>query len=198
MWFRGWLALALSLSLPASIRAQEAAPTDDPVAHFGTVVFSSGFQGDIYYLHHWTSHLPNLEKMKPKGTIYTHALNVPSQHFDQGFPGVSNRFEWFAINYSTRFWISKEGTYRFSLLADDAANLYIDDALVIDNDGQHPALKKEGTVHLNSGVHRMRVPYYQGPKWEVALVLMVQGPNESALHVFNTEDFKPPVEQNGQ
>jgi hypothetical protein len=171
-------------------------PAGDSVAHFGTVVFSSGFQGDIYHLHHWTSHLPKLEKMKPKGTIYTHVLNVPPTHFDAGFPGVSDRFEWFAINYATRFWIAKAGMYRFWLLADDAADLYIDDALVIDNDGQHPPLAKEGSVQLETGVHRMRVPYYQGPKWEVALVLKVQGPQDSELRVFDTEDFKPPVDDN--
>jgi hypothetical protein len=181
------------------MRAQEPNPANDSsVAHFGTVVFSSGFQGDIYYLRHWTSHLPNLEKMKPKGTIYTHMLNVPPQHFDAGFPGVGHRFEWFAINYSTRFWVSKPGAYRFSLLADDAADLYIDDALVIDNDGQHPPHEKEGTLHLETGIHRMRVPYYQGPKYEVALVLMVQGPDDPALHIFNTENFTPPVENSGQ
>jgi hypothetical protein len=199
VWLGIPIALVLSFPLAHLLPAQESnSSNNDSVAHFGTVVFSSGFQGDIYYLHHWTSHLPNLEKMKPKGTIYTQTLNTPPQHFDAGFPGVGHRFEWFAINYSTRFWVAKAGTYRFSLLADDAADLYIDDALVIDNDGQHPPQKKEGSVQLDSGIHRMRVPYYQGPKYEVALVLMVQGPDDPALRVFNTNDFKPPVEPTGQ
>jgi hypothetical protein len=142
-------------------------------------------------LHHWTSHLPKFEKMKPAGAIYTHVLNVPPTHFDAGFPGITDRYEWFGINYSARFWVKTAGVYRFWLLADDGANLYIDDALVIENDGQHPPTAKDGSVQLGPGIHRIRVPYYQGPKWEVALVLKVAGPGESALRVFDTEEFKP-------
>ena len=46
----------------------------------------------------YTSHLPKFEKMKPVGTIYTSSLNLPPQDFRQGFPGVTSRFEWFAID----------------------------------------------------------------------------------------------------
>jgi hypothetical protein len=185
---------ACLLSLSGLFAAQQNQPADDSLPHFGTVVVSSGFHGDIYHLHHWTSHLPKFEKMKPVGTIYTHALNVPPTHFDAGFPGVTDRFEWFGINYSARFWVQTPGTYHFSLLADDAADLYIDDALVIDDDGRHPPTTKEGSVQLGTGIHRIRVPYYQGPKWEVALVLKVAGPGDSALRLFNTEEFKPPAD----
>jgi hypothetical protein len=41
----------------------------------------------------------------------------------------------------------------------------------------------------------MHVPYYQGPKYMVALVLKVQSPNDTAFRVFSTEDFKPPADR---
>jgi fibro-slime domain-containing protein len=129
--------------------------------------------------------------MKPVGAIYTSSLDIPPQDFKQGFPGVTKRFEWFAIDYTGRFWIDNPGKYSFSLLSDDGSWLYIDDQLVIDNGGLHVPEEKTGSVDLSGGVHRIRVAYFQGPKWQVALVLKVAGPGEQ-LRVFSTEEFRPP------
>lgn len=181
---------------PFAIAQQTIAPVPvDQVAHFGTTVVSTtGFHGTIFHIRHSTKTLPDLENKKPVGEIYTNTLNVPPQQFTAGFPGVTKRSEWFAIDYETKFWISKPGEYHFSLEADDAANLYIDNRLIIDNDGQHPPLRKEGVVFLTEGVHQMRVPYYQGPRFEVALVLKVIAPGEQTWRLFNTEHFKPSAE----
>jgi hypothetical protein len=116
---------------------------------------------------------------------------VPAQDFRQGFPGVTKRIEWFAIDYRGKFWISAPGAYRFNMLSDDGAKLYIDDQVIIDNDGLHAPLWKDGFVDLAGGLHRMRVSYFQGPKWAIALVLKVSGPHQQ-LRVFSTDEFKPP------
>jgi len=160
---------------------------------FGTtVVISSGLRGLVYHIHRYSKQLPNFAKMKPAGPpIYTSSLNLPPQSFDQGFPGVTKRFEWFAIDYTGRFWISAPGLYRFSLLSDDGSKLYIDDQVVIDNDGVHPPEEKSGMAELAGGVHNIRVSYFQGPKFYIALVLRVAGPGED-LRVFSTDEFKPP------
>lgn len=166
---------------------------DEPLPVFGTtVVIPSGLRGLVYHIHHNSSKLPDFDKMKPAGPpIYTSSLNLPPQDFRQGFPGVTKRFEWFAIDYSGRFWITTPGRYAFSLLSDDGAKLYIDDQVVIDNDGTHPPLKQKGAIDLSSGIHRIRVSYFQGPKYYVALVLKVAGPGQE-MHVFSTDEFKPP------
>ncbi len=166
---------------------------DEPTPVFGTtVVIPSGLRGLVYHIHRYSKELPNFTKMKPAGPpIYTSSLNLPPQSFEQGFPGVTKRFEWFAIDYTGRFWISAPGLYRFSLLSDDGSKLYIDDQLVIDNDGVHAPEEKDGVVELAGGVHAIRVSYFQGPKYYVALVLRVAGPGEE-LRVFSTDEFKPP------
>jgi hypothetical protein len=56
-----------------------------------------------------STRLPKFERVQPIGKIYTTRLNVPSRDFREGFPGVTGRFEWFAIDYSARFWIGKTG-----------------------------------------------------------------------------------------
>jgi len=164
----------------------------EPLYTFGTtVVQPTGFKGTIYNLRHNTQWLPDFRKLKPVGSIYTSTLNVPLQSFDQGFPGVTKRFEWFAIDYAGRFWVTQAGLYRFSLLSDDGSKLYIDDKLVIENDGVHSAREEPGEVDLAEGLHRIRVSYFQGPRTEVALVLRVALPGRR-YRIFSTDEFKPP------
>ena len=169
-----------------------AADESQPAVKFGTtVVIPTGLRGLVYHINEFTEKLPNFHRMKPKGTIYTTSLNVPPQDFRQGFPEITKRLEWFAIDYTGRFWIEKPGLYTFLLTSDDGSKLYIDDQVTIDNDGIHPAQDKTGTVDLAKGIHRIRVSYFQGPRFQLALVLKIAGPGER-LRVFSTDEFKPP------
>jgi len=164
----------------------------ESVVTFGTtVVIPSGLEGRIYNIPHNTRKLPNFRKMKPVRTIYASQLNIPPQDFKLGFPGVTKRMEWFAIDYTGRFWVEKPGDYGFALTADDGANLYIDGELIVDNDGQHPPRERVGVAQLTHGVHQIRVSYFQGPRFQVALVLKVAAPGEE-LRIFSTDELKPP------
>ena len=167
---------------------------ETPDVKFGTtVVIPAGLRGIVYHIRPGSTRLPDFAHLKPQGTIYTSSLNVPPQSFLDGFPGVTRRFEWFAIDYTGRFWIETEGRYRFALTSDDGADLWIDGQLVIDNDGQHPAQELSGAADLAHGVHRIRVSYFQGPREQVALILKIARPGQR-LHVFSTDDFKPPAD----
>jgi hypothetical protein len=170
-----------------SVFAQE-----KPEYTFGTTVVSTtALEGRVYFLKRNTSRLPRFDGMKSTGTIYAKALNVWPQGFDEGFPGISNRFEWFAIDYNGRFWVDSEGQYRFRLLSDDGARLSIDKEELIDNDGIHAASALSASAFLSRGIHTIRVSYFQGPRFVVALVLEVAAPG-AAWRVFNTDDFIPP------
>jgi len=179
--------LAVGLAL-GSLQAQE----KKPEYTFGTtVVDASGLQGRVFYLKPGTGRLPKFAKMQPAGSIYTTLLNVWPQNFDEGFPSITDRFEWFAIEYTGRVWIQNPGQYRFSLLSDDGAKLYLNNQVVIDNDGQHSARAITGSATLTRGVHEIKVEYFQGPRFTVALVLAVSPPGEP-WRILNTNDFKPP------
>ena len=169
--------------------------TGEPLYTFGTTVAAnSGFRGNVYLIKPGSRKLPNFSKLKPVGAIYTPYLCVPPRSFTEGFPGVTDRFEWFAIDYTGRFWVSTPGTYRFALTSDDGSNLYIDGKKIIDNDETHPPVEKDGNVSLNVGVHQIRVSYFQGPRFHVALVLRVAGPADSGFRIFHTDEFKPPAD----
>lgn len=166
------------------------AQTDSPV--FGTtVVIPSGLRGLIYLIPKNTTELPAFDTLQPKGAIYTNCLNVTPRDFKQGFPGVTKRFEWFAIDYRGRFWIEQAGLYRFRLTSDDGARLYMDDQLIADADRQHEPETREASLKLFVGIHQVRVAYFQGPRYQVALVLEVAKPGEQ-FRVFSTDEFKPP------
>ena len=184
-----WLACCLA----AAALAQEPPPEEGVVASFGTtVVLPSGLEGKIYFIHQGTHKLPKFEKLKPVGKIYTTSLNVMPREFTTGFPGITDRVEWFAIDYSGRFYVANPGKYEFELASDDGSKLYIDDRVIIDNDGVHPPLRMKGSADLAGGIHRIRVSYFQGPRFHLALILAVARTGEP-LRPFNTDEFKPPA-----
>ena len=186
--------LVAALGSLAICLAQEPENSNANRAVFGiTVVDTIGLEGKIYDLKVGQKFLPNFARMKPVGSIYTSSLNIPPRDFLQGFPGVTKRTEWFAIDYNGKFWIGMPGKYKFSLLSDDGSKLYIDKKLVIDNDGTHPALLLYGAIVLKNGSHNIRVSYFQGPRTAVALVLKVAFEENREFKIFNTRDFRPPL-----
>ena len=170
---------------------------EPPVSFGTTVVVPGGFEGVIYHISKRSKEIPDLGKIKPQGRIYTSTLNIPLRDFTEGFPGVSKRQEWFAIDYTGRFWIEKPGLYRFALTSDDGSRLSIDDQTVVDNDGIHPVATRYGSVDLGGGIHKIRVQYFQGPRLQVALILEIAGPvvaaRDDVMRVFSTDEFKPPA-----
>jgi hypothetical protein len=182
-------AFCLALSLAG---AQNPTFRDAPITTFGvTVVDPFGLRGDVYLLNPNADRLPKFEKLKPIGAIYTSALNIPPHDFQEGFPGVTNRFEWFAIDYNGYFYVDNPGRYRFLLASDDGSKLYIDGKELIDNDGTHAIQPETGSITLNGGIHRIRISYFQGPRSQVALILAVARPGED-WRVFSTNEFRPP------
>lgn len=166
---------------------------EKPAYTFGTtVVNSAGLRGRLFLMERESEKLPNFKKHRPVGDIYTTTLNVWPQSFAEGFPNVADRFEWFAIEYTGKLWIERPGLYRFSLLSDDGSRLSIDGKQVIDLDGVHAAMAASGGAHLSRGVHDIKVEYFQGPRFNVALVLAVAPPGEG-WRVLNMDDFKPPA-----
>ena len=149
--------------------------------NFGTKDWiSNGLEGKIYLLPEETQQLPDFDTMKSVGTIYTKEIDIPTRSWEEGFPGVTDRFEWFAIDYKGTFKVKKAGHYTFNLNSDDGAKLFIDDSLVINNDGLHSTESRSGEFDLDNSVHRIRLQYYQGPRTEICLQLSAQYKAESA------------------
>ena len=149
---------------------------------------SAAFKGEIFLLPEGTSKLPDFDTLKPAGTIYTKAINVAPQTWDAGFPGVTDRFEWFGIVYRGNFRIKTPGAYQFHLLSDDGSKLFIDDSLIINNDGMHAPSTVIKNIELDDSEHKIEVQYFQGPRFYVALQLSYAR-NDGHLKMFPGDDF---------
>lgn len=173
----------------AALAAQPAAAQEGSgFGTAGTVPFA--LQGRIYYIPEESERLPDFARLRPVGTISATQLNIPPQSFTAGFPGVTDRFEWFAIDYQGRINLPQAGTFTFRLTSDDGSKLFIDGRQVIDNDGIHGVEWQDAEVTLAAGMHDVRVQYFQGPREDIALVLE-WGPNVEELRVLDFAALAP-------
>lgn len=155
-----------------------------------------GLKGDIYFLKDGTERFPDIRELRSVGSVYATELNVTVRSFDKGFPGVTDRFEWFAIDYNGRFVIDKTGTYRFRVTSDDGAKVTVDKKLIVDNDGVHGPRAASGSVLLQEGIHTIGVQYFQGPRYYVALVLEIAA-EAGEFHVLNFKEMGAPCAKKG-
>jgi hypothetical protein len=160
---------------------------------FGTTVRSKTnmLEGKIYQLKPGTKELPrNMQKdHESLIVVYTTKLDISPRELKKGSPGLGDIFKWFGVQYRGVISIREAGLYQFRLLSDDGSKLYIDDVLVIDNDGVHDAKSETGEVSLSKGTHTIRVDYFQGPKKMIALRLFVTPPDEEEK-LFDLDDFE--------
>jgi hypothetical protein len=165
---------------------------------FGSATSDSiSLKGDIYYLPDGASSLPDFSGLTPVGSIYTKVLDIPTRSFTTGFPGVTNRFEWFAIRYTGDFYVDMQGDYAFRLVSDDGSRLFIDGKKIINNDGVHPTQSVSGNAYLAGGRHSIEVDYFQGPREEIALQLFWTPPGGSEEISEPTYVPRPPESEDG-
>jgi hypothetical protein len=139
--------------------------------------------------------LPDFRELDPIGSLYTSYLDVPNQFFSNttGIPGVTPRTNLFGIDYRASFWVRMPGEYRFRMASDDGAILEVDDKRIINLDGIHPVNEGTGRMHLETGLHTIHVPYYQGAPISVALELWVKPPGADRWIVFDLKDYSAPT-----
>ena len=106
----------------------------------------------LFYTGEYKLKLPDFDHLKPskKGETY----NINLKKID--LPGGS-----FAMQFFTNISIEKAGKYTFYINSNDGSRLFIDDKLLVDNDGDHGAKELSNTVELTPGMHSIRADYFQ-------------------------------------
>ena len=174
---------ALVLLIPATIRAdasqlrqggeRESPSRGTKLPKARKVKLPMELTGEVYFLDSKTEKLPDFTNMAAAQTIHVKGLNVSNRDYLEGFPGVKDRFEFFGIDFRGTVTVQKQGKYVFVLTSDDGSKLFLNDQMLIDNDGLHPAQPQDGEIDLEPGTHRIRLQYFQGPRSWLALVLEV-------------------------
>lgn len=151
----------------AKTRAKEARELANYLIRGATVVAPAG-KGTTayrYYEGNWDK-LPNFAKLKPVDTGVSPAFDL----------SAARRHENYAITFDGVFRVPADGTYTFTLSSDDGSNLYVDGALVVDNDGVHAPATIADTVKLTKGFHKITVAFFQGGGGD-ELAVEVEGPS---------------------
>ena len=177
--------------------AQAAAPgtcaPSSATAFGSTTKGELSIEGKIYFIPEKAEKLPNFATLKSQGSIFTDRWEVGPREFTTGFPGLTDRFEWFAIDYQGPIYVPVAGAYTFRLASDDGSKLYIDGVVVVDLDGVHGWDGMDGTVKLTQGDHGFRLSYFQGPATQLGLTLWVTPPGADEPRIFRLQDFNKAV-----
>jgi len=148
---------------------------------------------DLYQLAPDTARLPDYSQLKAIKKICLSQLDIKVRKFSDGFPGVTNLFEWFSLDMNFIVKVPQDGIWTFKLIADDGANLYIAEQKVVDNDGLHAVMEKTGSAELKAGDVNFHVSYFQGPRFDIALELLWKGPNDTEFSYIPKAYLKRPL-----
>lgn len=92
--------------------------------------------------------------------IHTDLVNSVSATTDGAFY-TGGPADFFAVRYTGNFTADASGDVTFYLTSDDGSKLYIDGALVIDNDKLQSATELSATAPLTAGAHTIEVRYFE-------------------------------------
>jgi len=70
------------------------------------------------------------------------------------------RTDKFAFEFTGFIKIDKDGIYTFFTDSDDGSKLFIDDEEIVNNDGDHGNVEKNGKAALKKGYHKIKVLYF--------------------------------------
>jgi len=106
---------------------------------------------------HWTEYkgswdkLPDFGKLKPVAEGSTKLIDV----------GVTKTKDQFGLVFEGTLTLPADDTYEFTTSSDDGSDLWIDDKRVVNNDGIHGVVSKNGKAKLKAGEHKFVVRFFE-------------------------------------
>lgn len=125
-----------------------------------------------YYLGKWKE-VPNFDKMAPISSGHIHTFD---------FSKFKHRQNHYGLRFEGYVYIPKNGNYIFYSETDDGSKLYIDNHLIVNNDGSHGPTEKEGDISLKKGMHKIMLDYFQDYQG-VEIKLSYEGPGIPKMEI---------------
>ncbi|MEI6297445.1 MAG: PA14 domain-containing protein, partial [bacterium] len=141
----------------------------------------AGIKSEFFDFKESLSKIPDLSGRKPDFERIDENIGTDYKISGYVWPGLDDRFaDTFASRHTGFLKITKAGKYTFYLSSDDGSKLWIDGALVIDNDGlqtlremdplpghfqpndgHYVMQEKSGSVDLKEGLHELRIEFFK-------------------------------------
>ncbi len=123
----------------------------------------TNFEGVVYELPHDSLPLgyrPYVEELEPVSKLKWKKIMVRVRETSEPFTDVEMT-KGFGLIFENQMMIPEDGYYEFILASDDGSKLWIDDELVVDNDGIHKMKVVRDSVNLKRGLYPIKLWYYQ-------------------------------------
>jgi len=170
---------SLMFELPPNLKAEAG----------GASLQQSGILVDYFHPSADNVALETLAKMKPQGSgiVPEIVMNVPQR----------KEADQFALRFTGQITIPTTGRYTFNISSDDGSRIYLDNKLLINNDGLHGLGEKSATLQLAAGVHPLIVTYFDNgggdglevtwsgpgiPKGKIATKYLSVGGGQGTIH----------------
>lgn len=98
--------------------------------------------------------------------LYTGNFNVSNTSTNLGLPilplPIQSVYQnWFILKCTGMIAITQSGWVEFDTTSDDGANLFVDGAILVNNDGLHGAQSKSNVKFLQANMHTFEIDYFQ-------------------------------------
>jgi len=103
-----------------------------------------------YYEGVWTL-VPDFDTLTP---VFEDVASIPTA-------SIRNIDEYYGLRFSGYISIDTAGVYTFYTSSDDGSKLYINGALVVNNDGLHGSQERSGSISLTAGMHAITVDFFE-------------------------------------
>ncbi len=113
--------------------------------------FAQGIKFDFYELGKVYEQMPDFNTLQPYNSGTKDMINLENRP-------VSDRF---AFQFQGYLKVSVPNTYTFTLGSDDGSQIFIDDQLIVNNDGLHSYKELEDSISLSAGYHKIVVNYFE-------------------------------------
>ena len=144
---------AFEVSVPVRINAIACPVAKGSCSSVSSKIFYDKKTGLNYSLYKGTwSKMPDFDKLTPVAKGYAPDFDLNKINHDAYNYGLV---------YTGYINIPEDGKYTFYIASDDGSKLYIDNSLLIDNDGLHGYSEKSNEISLKKGRLPIRLEYFQ-------------------------------------
>lgn len=112
--------------------------------------------------------LPDFDQLEPVSSGKSYEISID----DIKLPREEN----IGMIFTSNVIIPETGKYTFFLASDDGSKMFLNNRLLIDNDGDHGVIEKTESIELTQGSHPIKVEWFNGGggKW---LGVFMKGPD---------------------